>query len=250
MRIFLHIQKTAGSSLREALAGLLPADRTVLVYPSLVGKTVHEYLAMSVEQRNRFDYVIGHLYFGVHNFISRPSTYITFVREPLDRIRSQYYQYMKHPPEYRVLGRRVPLSCLVEYGLIEEFDNYQTRVLSGMATDRVPLGEMTTEHVELAFRNIRDRFEFVGRFENLDQDWPALTSLLGFGQVQLGRHNISHDKHALAEDSDFRRLRWQFVAENNRLDTLLYEAIGRLPSPIVRQAEAARPEAALARAAT
>jgi hypothetical protein len=43
-----------------------------------------------------------------------------------------------------------------------EFDNHQVRLLAGVGTDAVPLGQVSESEVELALYNIKIEFDFVG----------------------------------------------------------------------------------------
>jgi len=255
VRIFLHIEKTAGTSIRESLIAACPCDKVALVYPHHQCITLAQFMAFSKEKRDSFDYIFGHFFFGIHLLTTRVPAYVTFLRDPIQRIMSHYWQFRMSAPillgngdgtELPIGGQNVPLSMVVEQGLIQEFDNFQTRVLTAAGTQVVDPGLMTRHHVEMALDCVRQYFDFVGRYETLERDWRSLTEMLGLPPVPLRKSNVSQSHDALPPDDDFRRIRWDIVAERNHLDAELYAAISRLPGPVLRRRHVAQVLAPLA----
>ena len=74
VKLFLHIPKTAGTSLRNDMAARLPYSATLLVYPgSDVGISATQLDAMPDHQKRQFRVVFGHYYVGLHARFPQPS---------------------------------------------------------------------------------------------------------------------------------------------------------------------------------
>jgi hypothetical protein len=95
---------------------------------------------------------------------------------------------------------------------------------------------------------VQQYFDFVGRYETLERDWPLLTDLFGLPPMPLGKRNVSESHDELPAGDDFQRIRWDIVAGRNHLDAELYAAISRLPGPVLRRRNVAPVMASLAKA--
>ena len=83
-------------------------------------------------QRGRYRLIQGHLYFGLHRFIPRASTYVTFLRQPVERVLSFYYYARSTPDHYLyplLAAERLDLKTLLARELTVELCNDQTRAL-------------------------------------------------------------------------------------------------------------------------
>jgi hypothetical protein len=222
--VFLHIQKTIGTSIRHALQTILPQDVFATIYPGLEGIPLGEFEKLPEDVRRRFHLIFGHLYFGVHIYVPRPVKYLTFLRDPIKRLRSNYWQ----TKSFYYSEHAVPLSDIAMRGLWEEFDNYSTRIISGVSASTVPCGLLTDDILNLALRNIRESFEFVGIVERLERDWPRYLRVLGLDQVPLQNINPTPQ----TPDADFDCIDWNMVERNNRLDIALYNAVKNMDWPV------------------
>jgi Sulfotransferase family len=90
--VFLHLQKTGGSSLRNMLLKHFPADR---VCP-MRDNNLHSY---SVAELGQFDFFAGHFDLSSLNHIPRQTTkVVSLFREPISRLISFYRFARAHPP--------------------------------------------------------------------------------------------------------------------------------------------------------
>lgn len=100
IHVFLHIPKTAGTSLvrgiREALApgeylDLYGVHRTTDVL-------ARELAEIPPEQVARIRFAAGHqVWYGIHELLGRPARYITFLRSPVARVLSCYRMMRRDP---------------------------------------------------------------------------------------------------------------------------------------------------------
>jgi hypothetical protein len=210
--IFLHIPKTAGSTLTLILSRQYPAG--VTFFTGGPKRPRPEQLeALSMGERERFDCLAGHLRFGVHRLLPRPARYITMVRDPVERLISAYYYIRglpEHPMHERVLREGLSLEQYVRLAPSDE----QVRILSGTA------GAATTrETLEQARRNIEEHFVAVGLTERFDEFALLLTRVLGWRHVYVRPDNVTPDRprqHDLAPSAI------ASIEDRNRLDRELY----------------------------
>ena len=80
--LFLHIPKTAGTTLRSIVdQNLGPVN--VLTYYNQNSRQLQDNLDAYLTFKPNFRAIIGHFRFGFHKLLNRPSTYITFLRHPV-----------------------------------------------------------------------------------------------------------------------------------------------------------------------
>ena len=87
--IFVHIPKTAGTTFAAILERNFRASRIVSVYPNF-GITTSELRALPDETRATMECVKGHFDYGIHRDLGRPFRYVTFLRHPVEQVRSRY----------------------------------------------------------------------------------------------------------------------------------------------------------------
>ncbi|MEM0905862.1 MAG: hypothetical protein AAGJ94_00765 [Pseudomonadota bacterium] len=145
--VFLHIEKTAGSTLSKYLRRALGDDR----YRWFPEEKLLQ--AAGSGALSGLWMVAGHIPFGFHHLIGRRCLYVTMLRDPIDRIESWYY-YQRTRPERGgyAMAHKLDINDWAER-LIERgspvVSNFQTRRVLGY---RLPEGERAFEivraHVE------------------------------------------------------------------------------------------------------
>lgn len=225
--VFLHIQKCAGTSLRSAIQSNLPQSATVMIYPGGVpGLSLRELNALPLSQRQNFRLLIGHTYFGIGKYLGNTVRHLTFLRDPLARLKSNYWHHRwSGMTAFDFGGVSIPLSVVVNEGLSEEFDNLQTRMVAGTAAGDVPLGEMSEAELELALYNIDTAFDFVGLSERMEEDVARLGAVMGMPHLSVGRENVTPQKVMETDDPDYLKIDWNKVLQNNRIDQELYRQV-------------------------
>lgn len=202
--IFMHIPKTGGLTLGdimlreygrgrfEIVAGLggpgrLEAHLRFLETgeappPGLPGTgALRQFERVPLARRAKLRGVMGHFPFGLHEAIERPSTYLTLVRDPIDRVLSAY--------QHRVVRQRFALS-LEDYIRSERdpaMHNHQVRLLSGGRPDR--RNRPGRGSLEKAMRNVEDHFALVGLTERFDESVVLAAHLFGWRKTAYRRQN-------------------------------------------------------------
>ncbi len=231
--LVMHIPKTAGTSFRNALATAASPGEALFVYPDHgLGVTYEDLLAMPPPQRARFRWICGHTYFGLHHRLAVPARYVTFVREPLDRLRSNVAHHVAAGTVFRSGGDALGLAEVVNGGLTDEFDNMMVRMIAGVTLEAAGPGRIREDHVDLAIDNIRRDFEFVGHQGRMEADAAALMTRMGLPVVPSGRDNVTAAGDRVGAGGkatvDRATIDWTAVQRQNRFDTLLHDRIERL----------------------
>jgi hypothetical protein len=123
---------------------------------------------------------MGHIAFGVHETVPRPSTYITLIRDPVDRLISHYF-YILQRPEHRLhnalCSSGMSFGEFVRSGITLETDNWETRSISGLQAEFGCCGE---EMLERAKHNIVDHLAVCGITERFDETLMLLRRAFGW----------------------------------------------------------------------
>src|SRR5438128_12113460 len=85
--IFLHLPKTAGTTLARIIDRQYDSSRILPLHESMFG---NELSALSQNHLDRLRIVMGHLYFRAHTLAARPCTYISIPLSRSARVLSHY----------------------------------------------------------------------------------------------------------------------------------------------------------------
>lgn len=227
--IFLHIGKTAGSTMRQVLRKQFRPSETMVVRSPVRDpkrlrreETLAYFAGLPEAERGRARLILGHTIFGLHEHIPRPSTYVTLMRDPVSLVLSLYY-YVRRTPGHWLYeaARQMSLDEYVRSGLSLETDNSQARAISGdMSTE---FGRCTTTMLETAKRNIDDRFAVVGLAERFDETLILLGKAFGWSKLAYVRANVA-PKNQRREVSPETR---EAIERQNALDRELYTDMTR-----------------------
>jgi hypothetical protein len=221
--IFLHLPKAAGSTLNRVIAQqYAPAE----IYKTS-GKPL-SVIAPEVAAEPRVRLIAGHIGFGVHRILTRPFTYITVLRDPVERMLSHYHFARKLTTH--------PLHAEIAAGLSlvdasRRLANLQTRYL---ADDPVRGTSETAgrETLENAKENLSRDFAVVGLAERFEETLVLLGSRLGWKIRPVANSNVAQGrpKRQAHTEEELRTIR-----ELNRLDVELHDwARGRFEEAIAR----------------
>lgn len=211
--IFLHIPKAAGSTLNKILDKQYPANATFQIHGGAIERSISSFKRMSQEEKVKLQCLRGHQPFGLHEWLPQPSTYITLLRDPVERLISHYYYVMRREPHF--LHDDAEGMSLEEYAgsdLSPELSNQQTRMLAG-----------GVEELELAKRNL-EHFTVAGTVERFDASVALMKERLGWGNTRYRRMNATRNRPPKRDVSPGAI---RAIEENNQLDIELYELVSR-----------------------
>ena len=202
--IFLHIPKAAGTTLHRITSRQYRQDQIYTIAGKRVKESLNEFVRLPLEERSQLRCVKGHMYFGLHTFLPQPSTYVTLLRNPVERVISFYHFVLNrpdHPLHDNATSQKMGLSAFIQSGISLEFDNVQTRLLSGFnnmvvkegveTAVSVEFGACTNDMLEKAKRNLREQFAVVGLSNRFDETVILLKREFGWRFPFYGRRNVT-----------------------------------------------------------
>jgi hypothetical protein len=217
--IFVHIPRTAGTTLHRIIERHYPARRLYSLGP-VAQADIQRFNAMEPAKRRQYRMIKGHLPFGKPENVEGPVAWMTLLRAPLERAVS-FFRYVRgHPSHYlnTAVDRNMDLATFVSSRKPRMMDNAQTRMLSGAWLDP-PFGACTGELLAKAKDNLEERFDVVGLTEHFDESLLLLRRCFGWRWLNYRRLNTSPDRTPVDRLSDTER---EVLEENNALDCELY----------------------------
>ncbi len=199
--LFLHIPKTAGMSLNGLLVrnyrGRKQFNAGITDTSSASWQKCLDHLRHTAPgEMEQISVVKGHFIFGLHELIPGPSTYITFLRDPVKRLVSHYNMIKRGqgiPAGHQLDPSRADWNLGPWPDFLRTMDNYQTRAISGRDFD-VPFGACNQEHLALAKENLDRHFAFVGTTEQFDLSLTVLRRTLGWKMRFYVPDNVAPDR--------------------------------------------------------
>jgi len=217
--LFMHIPRTGGTALREAIATNYRQSEVAYLYPEAPGMPVHDLSQLPLIQRANLRCVMGHFRFGIDHCLPGRCDYVTLMRDPVERVLSQYFFRVENlPGVLSDAGRLLSLPEVLERRLTPEFDNYMVRYFAGVSDDDYPAGTLDEGVYKRALHNLRTRFRFVGLLEELADSYSTMARLFGWekGSLKVTNHGVR-----TADASDPHVVR-AAVEKFNLLDIRLY----------------------------
>jgi len=222
--IFLHIPKTAGTTLHHILDRCYSKDQIFTFKNAIDHVAIENFKRIARGKREPYCLVKGHLSFGFHRHLPGPSTYFTFLREPIARVLSFYYYAQSHPDHYLYsLLRRggVDLKGLLRQrtATTVELFNLQTRMIAGDQS-KDPERFADRAALERAKQNLSRHFQCVGLTEDFDASLQRMSAIFGWKVGSFSKKNVTPEKPPVeAIDIETREL----LREANALDIELYQ---------------------------
>jgi|AntRauTorckE5430_2_1112549.scaffolds.fasta_scaffold00829_2 hypothetical protein len=229
--IFLHIPKSAGSTILPIFKRQYKRDSFFVPgnHPDL--SAIKEKLASTSSLRLCF----GHMDFGMHDVVGQPYKYATILRDPIERVISQYY-YVKRQPKHHLYNQafeknNFSLAEYVESGLSTELNNGQVRILIGAGgfhknlhtKHNILFGKCKPWMLEEAKLNIEKYFVFCGLQEYFDESLVLMKKELNWKKhIGYVSQNITSQRK---KSFEFEKNTLDIIKKYNSLDIKLYEWI-------------------------
>ena len=197
--VFDHIPKTAGTSVRAAMARAFGESGDLPETPC------PHHIAIREGQRRR--YIAGHLWFYPGEALAPGWLYATVLRDPIDRFLSQYFFYRQHRAQVLAGTIRFPeVVAAVHLELAEYLEqphvadlarNYQARHFAWRMHEAP---ERLTEHqlFDLAVASLQE-YDVVGVFADLQGFVDVYCDGVGAARQQLPHVNATLDRPAVEE---------------------------------------------------
>jgi hypothetical protein len=228
---FMHIDKNAGTSVRQILRQNYRAEALLEAGPlgrmgvdgrpkTLDGfdEDVYKFISEVQNRQYRIECVAANLPFGVDKFVNQPVRYFTFLREPVSRCFSYWYfafQTRGTTALWSVLeSYNFDLHRILQDGAAYQFSNDQVRMITGCSAS-----EPGETEFKAACQIIEEWFVLAGAVEYMDACIKVLASRLAWRHVSSLRLNVGTQTDASILPASAHK----YFREANEWDIRLYE---------------------------
>ncbi len=226
--IFLHVPKTAGTTLNRLIEWEYPILQMYSVDPVLSKWSRQHLKKLSRRRLSQLRMFKGHLVFGVHELLPQPASYITVLRDPVDRVLSAFFfmrNYKLHPLYWKFRRENWTLEDFVDRSLRT---NIQTKILAG-AEYELPC----TPHIfDQAIQNIERHFTVVGLSERFEESLALMKLRYGWKLQSYSSFNVTRSR---PRKRDLPQATLDLIAEKNSFDVALYTYASKNFEEAIRQ---------------
>ncbi len=212
--IFLHIPKTAGTTLNRIIDWQYSPLAIFTIDPHRIRATAERLKRLPEKRRRRLRVVRGHLSYGIHECLPQGATYVTMLREPVARVLSAYYFVLRRPlnPLRRKLKKeRLGIEdCL---RLFPDRQNSQCRFIAGV--DGLATGDERL--LDIAKENLTRSFSVVGISERFEESLMLMASTFDWKVPFYENYKVAKTRPQIEPGTV------EMIREHNRLDLELYD---------------------------
>lgn len=217
--IFLHLPKCGGTTLNRIIEWEYDPLRIFSIDPIFFLWSYQKLNRWPASRLAKMQVLKGHMPLGIHRRLPQPFTYITFLRDPVERVISAYYfakNYLLHPKH-----RWISKLTLEEYVRLSPNHNVQTKYLSGREfVGDYHAGDCTEEMLAMAKENLVQHFSLVGLTERFDEGLAILKIIFGWQISKYAKFNVTKTR---LKKTNLPANTVDFIKERNRFDVSLYD---------------------------
>jgi hypothetical protein len=218
--IFLHVPKTAGTTLNRLIEWEYPLLQIYSVDPVLFNWSYKHLRNLSPARLQRFRMFKGHMQFGLHEILPQRATYITVLRDPVDRVISAFYfmrNYKLHPLYWKLRRENWSLEDFVHRSLRT---NVQSKIVAGAEYESVCTAEIAAQAIE----HVKQDFSIVGLSERFEESLALMKLRFGWKLESYSSFNVTR---ARPKKLDLPAATLDLIAEKNAFDVALYAAASK-----------------------
>jgi hypothetical protein len=217
--IFLHLPKCAGTTLNRIIEWEYDPMRVFSIDPIFFLWSYKKLNRWPAKRLARMQVFKGHMPLGIHRRLPQPSTYITFLRDPIERVISAYYFARNYflQPKHGWISK----LTLEEYVRVSPNHNVQCKYISGQPfVGDHHAGDCDEGTLEMAKENLNKYFSFVGLTERFDEGLAILKIMFGWEIAKYAKFNITGGRQ---KKTSLPSSTVELIAERNKYDVALYE---------------------------
>ena len=219
--IFLHLPKAAGTTLNRLIEWEYPLSEIYSIDPVFYRRSWAHLQRLAKERLRKIRIFKGHMLFGLHAILPQPATYITVLRDPVDRVLSSFYfmrSYKLHPLYWRFkLGN----WSLEDFVRRTPRDNVQSKILAGAEYTK----PCTAEIYETARGNLLRHFTVVGLSERFEESLALMKLRFGWKLQHYSSFNVTRTRPRKA---DVPRSTVDLIEDKNSFDISLYQCAAKM----------------------
>jgi len=242
---FLHIPKAGGTTFYDIIYRNFAYREVAKIDGTQIARSIAKLSAQPMAVKNKFACVAGHFLYGFHKEFSSDHTYITFLRNPVDRVVSLFYQIKnvpQHPLHDVAVQNGMDIHSFAVSDLTREIDNDQVRRISGSENKII-----TNADLARAIENLEHNFSFVGICEEYDRSLVLLNRRFPGWDIRYLAKNISSKEPVSSQQAYDKTL--DQIRGRNSLDSELYSyARSRFTAGVRREGTSVDAEVAVLRA--
>ena len=206
--IFMHIPKTGGTTLNDIFKKSY-AENEIYNHVPLEAMRNH-FSQLKEEDKKEIKAISGHHFYGIHDLFSKPYTYFTMMRSPIERVISLYYFLKTYPGYYEENMRNMSF---------EEYIDWDPQAKNGQIHQIC--GQNSQLSLEKAKENLKV-FEVVGITEMFNESLLLLKNKFNWANIEYKKKNVTKSRPRISEVSPKIIKK---IEKNNELDIELYEFI-------------------------
>ena len=214
--IFLHLPKTAGTTVNRLIEWEYRLSEMYSIDPVLFKWSAAHLRKLPPGRLKKIRMFKGHMVFGLHELLSQPATYITVLRDPVDRVISAFYfmrSYKLHPLYWKLRRNNWTLEDFVRR---YQRENVQAKVVAGSDYD----APCTPEILEKAKQNLGRYFSVVGLSERLEESLALMKLRFGWKLTSYSSFNVTRSR---PRKDDLPKATLDLIREKNAFDIELYQ---------------------------
>jgi Sulfotransferase family len=228
--IFLHIPKTAGTTLNRIIEGQYSPFEIFTMDPYRIRATPERLKRLPEGRRRRLRMVRGHMFYGVHECLPQGATYFTMLRDPVARALSTYYFILRRPlnPLHRKVKReRLGIEDCIR--LFPQRHNLQCRLIAGVKDTAIPDERL----LDMAKEHLIKSFSVVGVSERFEESLMLMATTFDWEIPFYKNCKVSKTRPQINSGTV------EMIRDHNRLDVELYEFSKGLFEESLQKKEAA-----------
>jgi hypothetical protein len=235
--VFLHVRKTGGQTFTQIVERHFGRRAVVELKADTLEGCAEQWRALPAQRRAGVRCLRGHMVFGVDELLGERADYITFLRDPIERVISAYYFYLRRPDgslHRAIVENRMSLEdFVVSDAARERVQNAAVRMIAGAQRPGEPADALAR-----AKQHIEERFVCAGLLERFDESCLLAGRLLGWRNVLYQKTNYNKRRPPAEVVPEAVRA---VIADRNGDDLELYRWVaGRLAEKLAAHTISAR----------